>query len=1105
MGRGHTTALGDVRGPYPEEKMKTTAFVGRSDEYRGLLARLRRAGTVTLVLGEAGIGKTRLIGEVIQAVEHPVLIGRCWKGGSATPYLPWLQIAATAASILDPTAAGLGPLFDDIAFLFPGGRSRRRFESDDSSRHLIALGMIDYIRRLGREGPGLITVVVEDIHAADPHSLELLRRVAGQTAPLSIVATTRPFEEAGEATRDELDAFFAESEMLTLQPLGRVAVTELLSKKGFGEEFVEEAMTQTGGVPLLLHSWMVEWDREEEFAGVPGIERRLSRLSPEAVDVLRYAALIGSEFDCMTLSRVTGREPTSCLELVATAQGLGLVEPDQSAVGLFRFDHETYREAVISLIPLRELAERHSALLDVFLADRGTAAERAVSELADHAARSIPVGDADLAVELNLEAAENALAGAAPLVAHHHFQRAIGLAEMARASREVVLRAELGSLRALKATGHAGARAGLLSLLDRCGEDPRLTDVMVGAVIELTTTSSALGLAPEVQPVVRTWVGRALGRIGEESSPRKIRLLVEMAMQSRDQRDGSSAELFAAAGRMAENLGDPRLRAYVYTADRGVNRVAGECACVLGRIREIENEIAPTDHEARLWLSSLETVTLLRMGEFAAARAEVVRLERDLAPLPPLVRWVAGRFRTLFEHLRGDVAGAEAAALAAYEAVKGGHYDSLAAEYVQIQLGPLFRLRADPRGVEPLIAALYEQRPEFLGYRAAYAWVLADCGRVEESRAHLAALFSTGLADWGLVDWLPTAVMAAGAAATVGDSAQCRQAVELLAPHRRDWVVHGTGLAVHGPVALTRGWAATVAGDLKTARGDLALARDSIVGSGAVVFEHELLHHEALLALAGGDPAAAVVKMEQASRAAADLGLERMANTLAELDIGSRERAVRAVGSGPPDALDTTGSARRGVFVRGGDVWKVGLGEETGTVAHLKGMAAVATLLGNPDREFSALQLSAVIDGISRAPGRAGLIEDGLRTGEATDPLVDSQALAAYRRRISDLESEVEEASRFNDPVRREAAREELDQLVDHLARSTGFRGRSRASASNSERARVRVTKSIRTAITRIKAVAPLLGRHLENSINTGSFCSYRPDPLSAVNWDLGG
>ena len=100
--------------------------------------------------------------------------------------------------------------------------------------------------------------------------------------------------------------------------------------------------------------------------------------------------------------------------------------------------------------------------------------------------------------------------------------------------------------------------------------------------------------------------------------------------------------------------------------------------------------------------------------------------------------------------------------------------------------------------------------------------------------------------------------------------------------------------------------------------------------------------------------------------------------------------------------------------------------------------------------------------------------------------LFDPKAKAAYRRRLRDLEEDLEEARSWGDPERAARARE-MDALTEELLREAGLGGRDRALPSPAERARVSVTKAIRKAVRTIAGQCPALGDHLAASVRTGT------------------
>jgi tetratricopeptide (TPR) repeat protein len=176
------------------------------------------------------------------------------------------------------------------------------------------------------------------------------------------------------------------------------------------------------------------------------------------------------------------------------------------------------------------------------------------------------------------------------------------------------------------------------------------------------------------------------------------------------------------------------------------------------------------------------------------------------------------------------------------------------------------------------------------------------------------------------------------------------------------------------------------------------------------------------------------------------------------------------------------------VFRREGDYWLVVFAGRTVRVRDLKGMRYLAHLLAHPGREFHVLDLVAAETGQQTAPGDAGEI-------------LDESAKAAYRRRLTEIEEDIEQARALGDARREAQADAERDFLVRELARAVGLSGRDRRAASGSERARSAVTRAVRQAIARIGEHHSQLGEHLNCAIRTGTYCAYAPDPGAPAAW----
>src|SRR5260370_3331008 len=117
--------------------------------------------------------------------------------------------------------------------------------------------------------------------------------------------------------------------------------------------------------------------------------------------------------------------------------------------------------------------------------------------------------------------------------------------------------------------------------------------------------------------------------------------------------------------------------------------------------------------------------------------------------------------------------------------------------------------------------------------------------------------------------------------------------------------------------------------------------------------------------------------------------------------------------------------------------------------------------------------------------------------------MVDEQAKSAYRRRLSELREELEEAKEFGNTERAEKAEAEIDALTSELSRAVGLGGRNRRAASASERARQSITKTIKSVMVRIADSDAPLGEIFSRCIRTGTFCSYQPDPDFPIAWEF--
>jgi tetratricopeptide (TPR) repeat protein len=205
-----------------------------------------------------------------------------------------------------------------------------------------------------------------------------------------------------------------------------------------------------------------------------------------------------------------------------------------------------------------------------------------------------------------------------------------------------------------------------------------------------------------------------------------------------------------------------------------------------------------------------------------------------------------------------------------------------------------------------------------------------------------------------------------------------------------------------------------------------------------------------------------------------------------------------------PATKAAEGTAGWPVFRREGEYWSIAFAGEAFRLKDSNGLHYLAQLLRHPGREFHVLDLAAAGQAASARGARPSPArEDGLHQARfsGTGPILDQQAKTAYQARLRELEEELAEATSWADPVRAAKARQEMQFLADQLSAAVGLGGRDRTAGSASERARLSITKAVKTALARIRAHSPALAGHLDATIHTGTFCSYTPDPRVPITW----
>jgi hypothetical protein len=307
-------------------------------------------------------------------------------------------------------------------------------------------------------------------------------------------------------------------------------------------------------------------------------------------------------------------------------------------------------------------------------------------------------------------------------------------------------------------------------------------------------------------------------------------------------------------------------------------------------------------------------------------------------------------------------------------------------------------------------------------------------------------------------------------------------------------------LAVRYPGPFIRAWALRAEARAHLLAGDDSPAIDAAGGAVRIWTDlgapYEAAAARLVLAdayqVAGNSPAARM-EWEAAEDGFRAFGARRAADRTAAL-LHREGATAHALADGEPTEVS---------FAVEGSNRTVGFQAHTSTVRDLKGLRYVARLVAEPGREFHVLDLVAAESGILR-PGVAHQdVGPPVRGGESGLPLLDATAREAYRRRLADIEEDIEDARRMNDPERVALAERDREYLVSELSSAIGLGGRGREVGASAERARTAVARSIRYALDQLVVVQPDLARHLDRSLRTGTYCCYEEDPLTPLAWRL--
>ncbi len=361
--------------------------MGRDEELAALgrlvdAARAGRGGTALLV-GEAGIGKSRLAREMCALASGQglrTLVGRAVQEGRATPYRAVSEaIFSAVRGSSPPSAPQLEPFMPALGRMVPDWRAAG--EPGEESSVIVGEAVLRLLRLLGGQSGCLL--VLEDLQWADPDTLSVVEYLVDNVGsePIGCVATIRSDEPSPALALVATLQSRRSAEVLELTRLPDEEVEEM-AKASVGEavpgKVLEALQVRSEGVPLLVEE-MLSDARLLSSAQAPAaplapgavplsfaetIRRRLGTLGPRSRAVTHAAAVLGRAFDWSLLPAVTGTDQEATLEALHEAVRAQLIEPQPPGAGHeFRFRHALIRDAVLNelLPPERAQLARRAA------------------------------------------------------------------------------------------------------------------------------------------------------------------------------------------------------------------------------------------------------------------------------------------------------------------------------------------------------------------------------------------------------------------------------------------------------------------------------------------------------------------------------------------------------------------------------------------------------------------------------------------------------------------------------------------------------------------------------------------------------------------------
>ncbi len=428
------------------------SVIGRDREIAELTGALHSAadsrGSAYFLVGEAGIGKSRLVRELVdtaRGLRLPVLLGRATQSTGTVAFRPVSEaLFSYFRGAALPDVAELEPFRGSLARLVPQWRQDDVPGAADSVV-MLAEAILRLLRAVAGQTGCLLGL--EDLHWADPETLAIVEYLSENLASEPVLLLCSVRSEPGPAL-DLVSSLAARrtvsvANLVRLDPadtaaMGRAClsapdlpdqVRTLLEANADGLPFfVEELLAGAVDAGALVRrddGWAVQGQVEPQVPHtfVASVDRRLASLG-DAAQILVTAAVLGRRFDWAVLCEVTGQPQAVVLDALRAGVDAQLLVADPAAPGSMEFRHALTRDAIVGRLLAVELAEVARRALEAIL----SAHPDVPGEWCDLSARLAERAGDSRAASLLLESGRRSLAQGALASAEDAFQRSRDLA-----------------------------------------------------------------------------------------------------------------------------------------------------------------------------------------------------------------------------------------------------------------------------------------------------------------------------------------------------------------------------------------------------------------------------------------------------------------------------------------------------------------------------------------------------------------------------------------------------------------------------------------------------------------------------------------------------